>query len=165
MLNKTLPLLSCLIFSGFALAQVPAKIVGSAVNVQGLVTESNGTQVAGVVEGKPVVDGARYVTSSTGSVTLNFGRCEVKLKPNQLVTVDERKICDGMIAAIETLPGAGLALAGGAFSGGDAALVGLSLVAGAAILGGGSGGAAVIGDGGGGPIPNLCPSEPCPSGR
>src|SRR4051812_18285291 len=43
-------------------------IIGSVNSVQGLVTISDSQTVSTVVPGTPIVDGARLVTSSTGSV-------------------------------------------------------------------------------------------------
>lgn len=145
MFIKTFTLLNCVLASTLALAQTqtPPKSLGNTVDVQGLVTVSSGTQVAGVVNGSPVFNGTRYVTSSTGYVTLNFGRCEVKLKPNQSVVVDEDKVCEGMIAAIEPVPGPG-----GVFADGTPLLL---LLGAAAAFGGTGGGAAAIGAGGGVP--------------
>jgi hypothetical protein len=155
MLNRLFPLASCLIVSGLALAQVTAsapvldKILGKSVEVQGLVTVSNGTQVAAVTEQSPVVNLTRYVTSSTGYVTLKFDKgCEVKLKPNETVLVDEDDICDRMILAIKPVPGA---VVGGAGPTTVMAIVGLLLLP----NGGGSGSAGSGGSGGQLPDPPL----------
>ena len=139
MLKIKLSLLGVLLLSSAVLAQGSAmptqpKVLGKTVNVEGLVTVSDGVSVASVLNDLPVSDGERYVTSSTGKVTLRFENCEVKLEPNQAVTVDERKICEGMILAIDTLPG-GAAGAGGGFNPG----LGLAILIGAAVLSGGNG--------------------------
>ena len=104
MLKITLSLLCCVAVAGLALAQ-PGKVIGTSVDVKGLVTVSNGSEVSGVADGHPVIDGTRYVTSSIGSVTLKFENCEIRLKPNQSLVIDERKICEPLIAAIENLGG------------------------------------------------------------
>jgi hypothetical protein len=149
MLKKICVLSSCLIFPVLALAQTPPAtphVLGKAIDVQGLVTVSNGTQISGVTDGSPVIDLTRYVTSSTGFVTLKFEHCEVKLKPNEAVTVDERKICDGMIAAIETLPGGALAGTGPGFG---LAAVGIILIRGGGSTNGGNNGGTPGGNNGG----------------
>jgi len=104
MLKITLSFLCCLAAAGLALAQ-PGKVVGTSIDVKGLVTVSNGSEVSGVADGHPILNGTRYVTSSIGSVTLKFENCEVRLKPGQSLVIDERRICDGLIASIENLPG------------------------------------------------------------
>jgi hypothetical protein len=103
MLKSRLPLLLSLLVAVTASAQPAEKVLGRAAEVKGLVTVSNGAEVSGVIDGSPVVNGTRYITSSIGFVTLKFEHCEVRLRPNQSVVVDERRICDGMIAAIEWL--------------------------------------------------------------
>lgn len=103
MLKTSLPLVLCLLVAAAASAQTAEKILGRTVDVKGLVTVSNGVEVSGVLEGSAIVNGTRYVTSSIGFVTLKFEHCEVRLRPSQSVVVDERRICDGMIAAIESL--------------------------------------------------------------
>jgi hypothetical protein len=104
MLKITLSLLCCLAAAGLALAE-PGKVVGTSVDVKGLVTVSNGSEVSGVADGHPIIDGTRYVTSSIGSVTLKFENCEIRLKPSQSLVIDERRICDALIASIENLGG------------------------------------------------------------
>lgn len=103
MLKIGLIVLVSLLVAATVSAQPADKVLGQALEVKGLVTVSNGVEVSGVLDGSPVVNGTRYVTSSIGSVTLKFDHCEVRLKPSQSVVVDERRICDGMIAAIESL--------------------------------------------------------------
>lgn len=111
MLNKTLSLLAVLLVSSAVLAQTSQRrdsreALGSTAETRGLVTVSDGATVASVVDGQPLFEGQRYVTSSTGEVTLKFRDCEVKLKASEFVVVDERRICAGMIAAIQSVPGA-----------------------------------------------------------
>lgn len=147
MLNSSLclSLLSGLLAAGSALAQAQPEIIGEAAEVKGLVTMSHGTTVGSVVDRTPLVDGARVVTSSSGSVTLKFERgCDVKLKPNQSVIVRRDETCEALIAAVQAIAPAPAA-AFFAFPGGAAGpLIGLGIVA--------AGGADV---GAGGNIPNL----------
>jgi hypothetical protein len=96
---------------------LPAKpILGKAINVQGLVTVSDDAGVSRVLVNNSVIDHSRYVTSSSGSVTLKLDKgCEIVLKPNQALTVEHEKSCDGLWAAIESLGNpSGVLLAGGA---------------------------------------------------
>lgn len=170
MFARTLPALACLAIAGVVLAQsssssrVPKASLGQATAVQGLVTVSDGVGISRVVTGNAVIEHGRYVSSSSGSVTLRLdGGCDILLKPNQALTVDGAKPCDALWAAIESLGNPeGLLLAGaGGVSG--AALVPFA-VGGVAILlldgnrgpgtpGAGSGGP----DEGGGPGPGTDP--------
>jgi hypothetical protein len=150
----------------------PAKrpVLGKAINVQGLVTVSDANGVSRVVSNNDVIDRNRYVTSSTGYVTLKLDKgCDIELKPNQALTVEDEKSCEVLWASIESLGNpAGALLAGGGgggAAGGAAAGVvagggGASLVPfvidGAAILlmgGGGSGTPTKPDDGSGNPGP------------
>ena len=155
MSKNTLSLVSGLFLlsaSALALAQAPAPVVGRAVDVEGLVTVSQGANVRTVLNDSPVIDGTRYVTASTGSVTLKFkDACDVKLKPNQSLEVDSRKPCAALIAAVQTLgnPAGGAVVAGG----GDGLKAGGLLVGGTVLVNNGLGGAvAAVGAGGGTPV-------------
>jgi hypothetical protein len=104
--------------------------LGKAVKVEGLVTVSDTQGIRRVALNDPVIDHTRYVTSSTGSVTLRMDKgCDIELKPNQALTIDGSKSCEALWALV----GSG---------GGNSALVPFA-VGGVAILlmGGGSGSA------------------------
>lgn len=174
---KKLSLWSCLAIAGSVWAQAPlpvTAVVGKSIDVKGLVTVSYGTNAASVVDNTPVVEGSRFVTSSSGSTTLKFDDgCEVKLKPNQALTVDNKKDCEARIAAIQNLSrdGAGFMVGGG---GGGGQLVLLGTVFGAAIAAFANGGGAAAALVGGntpappgpgtnpGVLPVQCLSPPCP---
>ena len=126
---KPFALLGVLLASGAAFAQAPAIVVGVATDVQGLVTVSNGSTVESVSNNAPILDGSRYVTSSSGSVILHWknGACEVKLKPNQTILVDNSKDCDRLIAV--ALPaGSGTVITSGDLAAVLASLVGTALL-------------------------------------
>lgn len=158
--------LSAVVLSGAALAQAPAPqaAVGVTVEVQGLVTVSQGANVGSVASNTPVIDGSRYVTASTGSLTLKFNDgCILKLAPNQSLTVNTAQPCPARIAAIRTL---GNQAGGGVLAnGGGEGLVAAGLFAGgiAAVNAAGGGSAAPVtpppGGGGG-----TTPVTPPPSG-
>ena len=75
--------------------------LGNVGEAKGLVTMSLGSRVSTVQPGTPIFDHARFVTSSSGSVRLDLSNgCEVKLQPNQMVTIDDSSSCDQQIAAI-----------------------------------------------------------------
>lgn len=92
-----------------ASAQAP---VGVVLRVEGLVTVSDGVTVNSGVTGGAIPNGARFVTSSTGSVTLRMNNgCIVTLKPNQAVTVDRESTCEALVASIQPVGGVVVATA------------------------------------------------------
>jgi hypothetical protein len=118
-----------LLLCGAVLAQ-PVKI-GKTTQVAGLVTVSDGASVSSVALENPVFDGSRYVTSSSGTVTLRFENgCEVRLKPSQSVTA-RQATCEALLASVQSLsdPATLVALGGGA-----SPLLGFGLVAQVAII-------------------------------
>jgi hypothetical protein len=164
--NRKLFLLFGLLLTGTAFGQAASPVVGATAEVEGLVTMSVGTNVSNVAGTVSVIDGSRFVTASTGSVTLKFADgCIVKLNPNQSLVVDNSRPCAARIAAVQVV---GTATAGSGAIGplGAGALLGLGIAAvnsggrsGGTAGGGGSGGSGGGGGGGeGGGIPNLPPS-------
>jgi hypothetical protein len=111
-------------------APPPPQALGSVTEIQGLVTMSLGSQVATVQTNTPVFDGARFVTSSSGTAEIkltNGQTCLIDLKPNQMVTIDSAYNCRQQISAIQSI---GDTLAGGSsFIGRD----GIALVGAAAL--------------------------------
>ena len=103
-----------------SLAFAQGAVLGKVGDVQGLVTDSDGTTVSSTVPGEPIRDGERFVTSSNGTVTLRFDNgCTLTLQPNQAVTVDSRMTCRELIAAISPVSGLPVvAGAGGTRAGG-----------------------------------------------
>ena len=86
-----------------AMAQGPAESVGVVQSVDGLVTVSQGNTLGNVVKDEKILNGARVVTTSTGSalVKLNNG-CLISLAPNQSVTVDPKLDCKALVASIQS---------------------------------------------------------------
>lgn len=98
---KKLLLTAAAVVCGPALAQAPQAPLGTVVNVQGVVTASQGATAAAVVPGSPIVHGMRFATTSTGSVTLRLASgCVVTLQPNQAVTVLRQMSCQQLAAAV-----------------------------------------------------------------
>lgn len=160
MFTRFLSALACLAMAGAVLAQAagarpaPGKaVLGKAVNVQGLVTVSDKAAVSRVLVNNAVIDHSRYVTSSSGSVTLRMDKgCDIVLKPNDALTVENAKSCEVLWASIESLGNpSGLLLAGR-----DAALLRFAAGAAAILLQGNGGG--VLAAGAGGPILGPGPS-------
>ena len=154
MIGRCLWFAAALFLSANALAQTPApapgKVIGKVTRVEGLVTVSDTKGISRVALNDPVIDRTRYVTSSSGSVTLKMDQgCDIELKPNQALTVEDDRTCEALWALI------------GSFGAGRAAalfLVGGSVIL---ILGGGGGGGTpdtpVTPPGNGGQLPDISP--------
>ena len=102
--------------------------VGTVTNVQGLVTDTVGAEVTSTNPGEQIVDGERFVTSSSGTVTLQFNNgCTLTLQPNQSVTIDSRMGCKELLAAVSPVGGPpGLAIASGNAATGLLSIAGLA---------------------------------------
>jgi hypothetical protein len=135
MLKKSIALTAALAVSVCALAQTQAPApapaqLGTVENVQGLVTVSDGTSIGNVVNGNPVIDGSRFVTSSSGSALLKMSNgCDIRLKPSQSLTVQSGLNCDALIAAVQSLGGNN-----GVFAALANPLVGIGTLASAALI-------------------------------
>lgn len=98
-MNRSFFVLGGLLLSGTVLAQ---SVLGSAIEVQGLVTVSNGTSLTNAVSGMLVVDGSRIVTSSGSSATVRLKNdCVLKMGPNQSLTVAADRTCDELLAQLQ----------------------------------------------------------------
>lgn len=111
-----------------ALAQAP---LGSVVNVEGVVTATQGATGVTVTPGTPIQNGMRFVTTSRGSVTLRMNNgCTVTVPAGHGVTVLQSMTCQQLTAAVQpVVPVA--APAGGALTGGTLAMAvfGVALIA------------------------------------
>jgi hypothetical protein len=142
--------IGCLLVAAVAVAQTTEKVakravLGKAINVKGLVTVSDTSGIRRVVSNSDVIDRNRYVTSSTGYVTLHLDKgCDIELKPNQALTVEDEKTCEDLWAFIGTGPFVAVG-AGGLL-----------------LLGGGSGGSTpgIPSPGNPGQVPDLPPQSP-----
>jgi hypothetical protein len=137
-------LLASLAASG-AWAQTPAAplSIGVTDNVSGLVTVSQGNTMANAVPGGALFDGARVVTTSTGSVVLRLRNgCNIALASNQSIVLDgKQRDCKALIASIQSAaPGATAGAAAATTGGVHPVLIGAGalLLMGAAGGGGGS---------------------------
>lgn len=101
--------------AAFAQPAQPARpSLGTVGNVQGLVTDTDQDRVTSTSSGEAIHDGERFVTSSSGTVTLKLNNgCEITLQPNQAVTIDSRMTCRELLAAVTPVGGPGLAGGGG----------------------------------------------------
>lgn len=103
-------------------------ILGTVGNVQGLVTDTDGASVSSTVPGEAIRDGERFVTSSSGSVTLQLNNgCTLTLQPNQAVTIDSRMTCRELVASVT--PVGGPIVAGGSGGSAGAGLLGIGALA------------------------------------
>lgn len=129
---KMFALLGSALLASAAFAQ-NAPSLGTVRSVEGLVTETDGASVMSAEAGKPIHDGERFVTSSSGKITLQLNNgCTITLEPNQAVTIDEKMTCRALVAAVEpvgTATGLGLGrfVAAGSPAAGAFAVTGLVL--------------------------------------
>lgn len=148
---KRLVTSSLLCAAAGAFAQAP-DILGKVVEVQGVVTISNGVTVATVVRGTTFSEGNQFVTASSGSARLTLDNgCDIRLKPNETLVIDGKKSCPALIALIQPVGGnVAAAGVGGGGIGLGAGLLGAGTLLAAGLAGGGGGGGG--GEGGGGPV-------------
>lgn len=82
-----------------AFAQAP---LGSVVNVQGVVTATQGATGMTVAPGHAVQNGMRFVTTSNGSVTLRLNSgCTVKVPAGHGLTVLQSMTCQELVSAVQ----------------------------------------------------------------
>jgi len=98
----TFGIVLCAFFSSTVMAQgTPAPTVGAVSGIDGLSTVSQGNTLSNLTQGQTILQGARVVTSSTGTVriVMNNG-CVVSLNRNEAVTIDSRLNCGALTAGI-----------------------------------------------------------------
>jgi len=98
----TFSIVLCAILSSTVMAQeAPISKVGAVSAIDGLSTVSQGNTLSNLTQGEPILQGARVVTSSTGTVriVMNNG-CVVSLNRNEAVTIDSRIACGTLTAGI-----------------------------------------------------------------
>jgi hypothetical protein len=111
---RTLSIVASALLATAAFAQTPKESLGTVRNVQGLVTDIDGASVTSTETGEAIHDGERFVTSSSGSVTLQLNNgCSVTLQPNQAVTIDKGMTCRELLASVGRVGGAGALAFGG----------------------------------------------------
>ena len=116
------------------------EVVGVVVRVEGLVTVSQGNTMGNAFKDEVVLQNARVVTTATGSTTIRLNNgCVIDLKPNQAVTVDYRRECKAVLAAIQ--PTGAVGVAGGVGAAGvppglnNAIIVGGGVLLGLGVIG------------------------------
>jgi hypothetical protein len=109
-MNKLLVALGALCV-GAAIAQ-PA-VLGTVSNVEGVSTAVQGATGAVVTPGQAILNGMRFITTSSGTMTLTMNSgCVVTLQPGQAVTVLQSMNCQQLVAAVQPVPVAPIAAAG-----------------------------------------------------
>lgn len=95
-------------------AQQAPKVVGKFANVTGVVLVSTVDASISAANGVPFAVGSRVVATASGGATLKFDNgCELTIKANESVIVDENAQCKLAAAAVPPSPsGAGAAGAG-----------------------------------------------------
>ena len=105
-----------------AFAQGAGSSLGTMESVQGIVTVTTGSTGGTAATGGSIVNGMRFVATSSGSVTLRMNNgCVVRLQPGQAVTVLGNMTCEALLAGVQTLGGnvaGGSPAVGAAASGG-----------------------------------------------
>ena len=117
-------------FTAVSFAQTNApEAVGVVTRVEGLVTVSQANTMGNVFKDEIILQNARVVTTANGSTTIRLNNgCVIEMKPNQAVTVDFRRECKAILAAIQPVGAVGVA--GGVGAGG----VGNGVIAVAGVL-------------------------------
>lgn len=91
--------------SSLVAAAAMAQSLGTVTNVQGIVTATQGATGTTVAPGAAIANGTRFVTTSTGSVTLTLNSgCVLTLQPGQAVTVLQSMTCQQLTAAVQPVP-------------------------------------------------------------
>ena len=126
------------LFTSVSFAQTPAlQAVGVVTRVEGLVTVSQGDVLGNAFKDEVILQNARVVTTASGSTTIRLNNgCIIDLKPNQAVTVDFRRECKAILAAIQPTGAVSVAGAGGVgASGTNPGLLNALIVGGGVLTG------------------------------
>jgi hypothetical protein len=98
-MHKQLATLLLSMLAATAYAQAP---LGAVTSVNGVATVTTGTAGTAITVGAPIVEGARVITTSTGSVTFRLASgCVVTVPPGSAVTVRSAMSCEQLQAAIQ----------------------------------------------------------------
>ena len=117
-------------------AQTAQPSLGTVGNVQGLVTDTDGASVTSTSPGEVIHDGERFVTSSSGSVTLQLNNgCNITLQPGQAITIHKNMTCRELIAGIEPVEGVGAGAGLGRFVAAGSPAAGLLAISALSVAG------------------------------
>ena len=97
-MKKKLGTLIAALFATAAFAQT----LGTVTSVNGVATVTTGTAGTAITAGAPIVEGARVITTSTGSVTFRLASgCVINVPPGSAVTVRSALSCQQLQASIQ----------------------------------------------------------------
>ena len=124
------------LFTVVSFAQTPApEAVGIVTRVEGLVTVSQGNTMGNAFKDEVILQNARVVSTANGTTTIRLKNgCVIDLKPNQAVTVDFRRECKAILAAIQPAGAVGVAGAGGVGAAGVPPGLSNAIIVGAGVL-------------------------------
>lgn len=105
----------------FAQEKKAPEPIAKMADVKGLVTSSSGDQMVSGQNGTLLIKGSRVVTTSSGFVTLKFknretgeyGGCDIHLKPNEALTIDDNSNCAALLLAVRSIVPVGTTVATG----------------------------------------------------
>ncbi|MBC5783442.1 hypothetical protein H8N03_10840 [Ramlibacter sp. USB13] len=120
------------LIAGAAIAQAP---LGTVTNVSGVATVTTGTAGTAITVGAPIVEGARVITTTTGSVTFRLANgCVITVPPGHAITVRSAMSCQQLQAAMQPVTTA-VTTTTATTSGTVPAGVGIGTPSGAAVAG------------------------------
>ena len=109
---------SCVFSVSAQTAKPTPKIVGKMIDIEGLVTVTRGNNLINATDKTPMLVDDRIVTTSGGGVTLDFDNgCNITLKGNQFITINDSRDCKALIAGIQPVGAPAAAVAGTDFTG------------------------------------------------
>lgn len=101
-MNTKKLLLALSLFAGVSAFAQPPIPIGTVVNVNGVVTATQGASGMTVSPGTPIHNGMRFVTTSNASATLRMNSgCQVNLPGSHGVTVLQSMTCPQLTAAVQ----------------------------------------------------------------
>ena len=135
-MKKKLGTLIAALFATAAFAQT----LGTVTSVNGVATVTTGTAGTAITAGAPIVEGARVITTSTGSVTFRLASgCVINVPPGSAVTVRSALSCQQLQASVQptttattattTPAGFNIGTPSGAAAAGFAALLAIGIIA------------------------------------
>jgi hypothetical protein len=99
MLTKKLAPVVVGLLAAAALAQAQ---LGTVTSVNGVATVTTGTSGTAITAGAPIVEGARVITTSSGSLTFRLASgCTVNVPPGHGVTVSSGLSCQQLQASVQ----------------------------------------------------------------
>ena len=101
---KKLAIASLAVFA--AMSVLAQTLIGSLSGVEGLVTVLRGGQLSTAANADRFAVGDRIITTSSGKVTLKFDKkCDITLKENQSIAIDEKLDCAALLASVQPVGG------------------------------------------------------------